>query len=135
MFSVAFVILLDGLVTESLEKLGVNVTSCLILPNRAEIVALFAAPKIHHDPSNRRPPHHPNLQIARMRPEGPLVPLLHSSAAHSESPSARGDLILMLDPKPFQVKVKTFDALAFPSPLLDSNITGAKKLVSNASSR
>ncbi|KAH0294513.1 hypothetical protein KCU62_g311, partial [Aureobasidium sp. EXF-3399] len=92
---------------ESLEKLGVNVTSCLFPPNRAEIVALIAAPKIHHDPSNRHPPHHPNLQIVRMRPKGPLVPLLHSSATHSGSPSARGDLVLMLDPKPFQVKTPT----------------------------
>jgi hypothetical protein len=70
-----------------------------------------------------------------MRPKGPLVPVLHSSGTYSEPSSARGDLVLTIDPRALQVKVKTFDALAFPSPLLDTNITGAKKLVSTASSR
>ena len=69
-----------------------------------------------------------------MRPKGPLIPVFRSSATHSETLSARGDLFLTQDPTPFQVKVKTFDPLAFPSPLLDSNITAAKKLVSTAAS-
>jgi hypothetical protein len=68
-----------------------------------------------------------------MRPKGPLVPVLRPSASHSESPSARGDLLLIIDPRALQVKVKTFDALSFPSPLLDTNITAAKKQLSNAS--
>jgi hypothetical protein len=70
-----------------------------------------------------------------MRPKGPLVPVLRTSGTHSEPSSARGDLLLTIDPRALQVKVKTFDALAFPSPLLDTNIAGTKKLVSTSSSR
>lgn len=67
-----------------------------------------------------------------MRPKGPLAPVSGSPGTYTESPSARGDLILTSDLKANQVKVKSFDALAFPSPLLDTNITGAKKLVSKS---
>jgi hypothetical protein len=130
--SLAFVFLPNNLVTESMEKLGIKTSPVPILSRSGND---------HHPPSQhlkstttRRPPHHSNLQIATMRPKGPLVPVLHSTATHSESPSARGDLVLMLDPKPLRVEVKTFDAWAFPSPLLDSSFTAAKKLVSTASS-
>lgn len=67
-----------------------------------------------------------------MRPKGPLVAVSGSPGTYTENASARGDLILTSDPKANQVEVKDFDALAFPSPLLDTNITGAKKLVSKS---
>lgn len=67
-----------------------------------------------------------------MRPKGSLVTVSGSPGTYTESPSARGDLILTSNPKANQVKVKSFDALAFPSPLLDTNISGAKKLVSTS---
>jgi len=66
-----------------------------------------------------------------MRPKGSLVPTSAvPSTVYTESSLARGDLPLTSNPKPSRVKVIPFDALSFPSPLLDSGITGEKKIIS-----